>query len=179
MPQTKQQWEITIFSSSQSHSQRTLRYRSRLLEKNQNNFHKMPTHVLHPEKGVFYFVTFTCYRWLPLLEETKIYNYLHFWFDKLREKGYILNGFVIMPNHIHLLVFATLNSKDLSKTMGASKRFLAYEIVKRLKGNQDIKTLKMLASAVQSKERAKGKSIRYSDYPLMPKLLTQVVLNVC
>lgn len=113
--------------------------------------------MLHPEKGVFYFITFTCFRWLPLLEETKIYDYLHFWYDKIREKGYILNGFVIMPNHFHFIVFATLDSKDLSRTMGEAKRFLAYEIVKRLKKNQNTQTLNLLSSGVQIKEKTKGK----------------------
>ena len=118
----------------------------------------MATHVLHPEKEVFYFITFTCYRWLPLLESTKIYDYLTFWFKKLRESGFILNGFVIMPNHIHVILFATHDSKDLSKTIGNSKRFLAYEIVKRLKNNRDFKTLDELYSGVQMNEKVRGKT---------------------
>lgn len=117
----------------------------------------MSTHAHHPEKETFYFVTFTCYRWLPLFEETEIYDYLTFWFSKLKEKGCLLNGYVIMPNHMHFIVYIKESSMDLSKILAESKRFLAYKVVKRLKEKGKDELLEILASGVQLNERVKGK----------------------
>ncbi|MEP4531918.1 MAG: hypothetical protein ABJ004_02450 [Cyclobacteriaceae bacterium] len=117
----------------------------------------MSTHSKHPDKERFHFVTFTCFRWLHLFEETKIYDYLTFWFKKLRESGYLLNGYVIMPNHMHLIVYPSKESKDMNKAFGEAKRFLAYEIVKRLKSAGKDRLLDILTAGVQHNERIKGK----------------------
>jgi hypothetical protein len=47
--------------------------------------------------------------------------------------------------------------KDFNKTIGESKRFLAYEIVKRLKRHKKLALLEVLARGVQAKEKAIGK----------------------
>jgi REP element-mobilizing transposase RayT len=60
-----------------------------------------------------------------------------------------------MPNHIHLLIFLPENAPELMLVIGNAKRFMAYEIVKRLKNRQDI--LDILESGVKPPERKKGK----------------------
>lgn len=117
----------------------------------------MSTHTQHLEDHSFYFITFTCHKWLNLFEEVNIYDYLHFWFDKLEEQKCILNGYVIMPNHLHLVLYYKNEKKSLNRIIADSKRFLAYEIVKRLKqlGKSDL--LNILQQGVQTNERAKGK----------------------
>lgn len=117
----------------------------------------MPTHINHTERNTFFFITFTCYRWLNLFEETHIYNYLPFWFEKLKEKGCVLNGYVIMPNHFHLVLYVSSEVKNLSLVIAESKRFLAYEIVKRLKKQNKQELLEVLQSGVSAKEKEKGK----------------------
>ena len=117
----------------------------------------MATHIKHTDKETFYFITFACYRWLPLFEKTEIYSYLNFWFERLKKKGYLLNGYVIMPNHMHLIVYASEEAQDLNNTISESKRFLAYEIVKRLKEKNLKELLKVIKSGVQENERSKGK----------------------
>ena len=117
----------------------------------------MSTHRQHQENATFYFITFTCYKWLPLLEGTEIYDYLHFWFEKMEQKGCKLSGYVIMPNHLHLIIYYDSINHTLNQIIAEEKRFLAYEIVKRLKkkGKKDL--LELLKKGVQSNERAKGK----------------------
>ncbi len=117
----------------------------------------MSTHVHHQEKHCFYFVTFTCYQWLPLLEKSEIYDFLPAWICEIKKRGVLICGYVFMPNHIHLLVFVQENSKGLNHIIGEAKRFLAYEIVSRLKSKNELKLLYKLVQGVQEKERGKGK----------------------
>ncbi|WP_420580096.1 transposase [Reichenbachiella sp.] len=117
----------------------------------------MPTHLNHIERDTFFFITFTCYKWLNLFAETNIYDYLPFWFEKLRKKGCNLCGYVIMPNHFHLLLHVNSEVKNLSLVIAESKRFLAYEIVKRLKENGKVRLLDVLKAGVTAKEKEKGK----------------------
>ncbi len=86
-----------------------------------------------------------------------IYDYLKHWVLKLNEKGCVLCGYVIMPNHLHMLLYVNSNCRDLNLTIGEGKRFLAYEIVKRLKKGNHSGILIELERGVQKKERIKGK----------------------
>lgn len=81
----------------------------------------MATHKLHLEKDKFYFVTITCYKWIHLLEISNIYDYIPYWFSKLNEKHYQVCGYVIMPNHIHLLLYVDQKCLSLNKTIGEGK----------------------------------------------------------
>lgn len=117
----------------------------------------MSTHTIHTASKSFYFITFTCYKWLNLFEESAIYDYLHFWFEKLADKRCFLNGYVIMPNHLHLVVYVDNDKESLNKIVAEAKRFLAYEIVKRLRQNERQDLLDQLKEGVQQNERNKGK----------------------
>lgn len=66
-------------------------------------------------------------------------------------------GYVIMPNHIHCLLFPTNKKRELNKLISEGKRFIAYGIVKRLKQKGKEGLLKLLSEGVQKTERAKGK----------------------
>lgn len=59
-----------------------------------------------------------------------------------------LSGFVIMPNHIHLLVYVEDNCKGVNVVIGEAKRFMAYEIVKRLKNLGETEVLQTLMAGV-------------------------------
>src|SRR5690554_3979475 len=97
----------------------------------------MATHRQHLEKTLFYFITFTCYKWMHLIEITRAYEFVAVSFEKLSAKGFKNVGFVIMPNHLHFVVFADEKSSSLNRAVGNTKRFLAYEIVQRLKAGQN------------------------------------------
>lgn len=107
------------------------------------------------EIHALYFVTFTCYKWLPLFELTKLYDHIYSWFEYLDSKQIKICGFVIMPNHIHILIYLPEGALELRTVIGNAKRFMAYEIVKRLKKSDDI--LDILESGVKPPDRKKGK----------------------
>jgi len=65
----------------------------------------MPVHVQHDQlANNIYFITFTFYKWLPLIEKTNAYDAVYKWFDVLQAKGVSIAGYVIMPNHVHVLL---------------------------------------------------------------------------
>ena len=64
------------------------------------------------------FVTFTCHRWLPLFEETKLYDNLYNWFRILNEQEIKVIGYVFMrnaarPNHLHCLIYLPKDAPEL------------------------------------------------------------------
>ena len=140
----------------------------------------MSTHFVHSEKGAFYFVTFTCHKWLPLIEESKLYNYLPTWANHLKEKGLKTSAYVAMPNHLHFVFFVEEKSKGLNYMVGEGKRFMAYEIVKRLKKLGKEELLSLLAREVQEEERKKGEKHQVFKLSFDAKLLEseKEILNV-
>ena len=68
-----------------------------------------------------------------------------------------MNGYVLMPNHLHALVYVDENSTSINKLVTNGKRFMAYEIVSRLKQLNKTNLLVQLEKAVSWKEKAKGK----------------------
>lgn len=62
-----------------------------------------------------------------------------------------------MPNHLHLVVYVGANTKNINQTIAGSKRFLAYEIVKRLNSSKNHELLQILKRGVQPNEYKKGK----------------------
>jgi len=116
----------------------------------------MAVHKVVTNPGI-YFITFTCYNWMPLIEITKAYDLVYNWFDIMVKKGNEICGFTIMPNHIHVILYYAGGKQSLNTQIGNGKRFIAYAIVRRLisMGRSDL--LKILAHAVKSKDRSRGK----------------------
>lgn len=93
---------------------------------------------------------------MRLFEITILYDEIYKWFDILRNKGNEIEGFVIMPNHLHLLIF--VNGKDnINRLLANGKRFLAYEIIKRLESKKQYQILQQLEFAVTAKEKERKK----------------------
>jgi putative transposase len=56
-------------------------------------------------RGDLHFVTFSCYRRLPLLGSTSARNLFVRELARVRrEYGFVLLGYVVMPEHVHLLI---------------------------------------------------------------------------
>ena len=56
-------------------------------------------------KGDLHFITFSCYRRLPLLKTTRARNLLVKELGRVRDAtGFRLIGYVVMPEHVHLLI---------------------------------------------------------------------------
>ena len=111
-----------------------------------------------PDYDGFYFITITCARWIKLFDITNSYDIVYNWFDYLKDKGHFINGYVIMPNHIHALIgFCNTKGQSINSIVGNGKRFMAYEIVKRLKEKNESLLLEQLASFVNVTDSRKGK----------------------
>lgn len=116
----------------------------------------MSVHTTTREPGI-YFITFTCSNWIPLIELTNSYDLVYNWFDVLKKYGHIINAYVIMPNHLHCLLFYSGGRPTLNTVIGNGKRFMAYEIVNRIKQLNYTKLLADLQKDVSIKDRSRGK----------------------
>lgn len=112
------------------------------------------------DKGVIFFITFTCHGWLPLFEETQSYDAIYKWFDYLKKYQNYVVGYVIMPNHVHLMLYVSEKSPTINTLIANGKRFLAYEIISRLQQGGRHEILRMLENAVTRRENDRGKKHR-------------------
>ncbi|HEV7330233.1 MAG TPA: hypothetical protein VGN63_04275 [Flavisolibacter sp.] len=108
------------------------------------------------ESGGVYFITFTCFGWKPLFALTNTYDAVYKWFDYVVAKGGGIIGYVIMPNHLHVLVHLPYTFKTPNAVVGNAKRFLSYEIIKRLEAKGEEPLLQELHAAVKKREAKKG-----------------------
>lgn len=109
------------------------------------------------ELSGIYFITITCHNWLNLFDESDSYSSVYNWFAYLKSEGNFINGYVIMPNHLHALISFYNTGKNINKIIGNGKRFMAYQIVGDLgkKGKENV--LFELANGVNSSDRKRGK----------------------
>lgn len=117
----------------------------------------MPVDKSHISEPGLYFITFTNYDWLPLFDMTNSYDMVYKWFDHLKNSGHFITGYVIMPNHIHALIGFSNADKKINTIIGNAKRFLAYEIVKRLKASGNERVLAQLKAGVAEWDKRNGK----------------------
>ncbi len=103
-----------------------------------------------------YFCTFTCYKWLPLFDIVNGYDLVYNWFDQLKEDGHHTTAYVIMPNHIHTILYFPTAGFNLNKIISNAKRFMAYEMIRRLEESGNRLLLTKLSAAVSDRERKKG-----------------------
>ena len=117
----------------------------------------MPVRRDIPYSQGLFFITFTCHKWLPLIEQTNSYDLVYNWFDYLKKQNHRIAGYVIMPNHVHVLIDFAKSTKKINTIVGDGKRFMAYDIIGRLEkaGNTDI--LQQLEKAVSVKDKNNGK----------------------
>ncbi len=106
--------------------------------------------------GSFYFITFTCFQWLTLFQKTNAYDTVYKWFDYLHKNSVYTTGYVIMPNHVHVILYFPQMLKSLNIIIANAKRFIAYEIIKRLEEGKEEKLLALLQSGVTESEKKKG-----------------------
>lgn len=107
-------------------------------------------------EGVF-FITFTCYKWLPLFELVNGYDIVYKWFDFLKQNNHYIVGYVIMPNHLHAVIGFQNTGKKINTIIGNGKRFMAYEIIARLKQNGEEGILLQLEQGVKPADQRRGK----------------------
>lgn len=117
----------------------------------------MPTNKKIDRLEGIYFITFTCYKWLPLFQIADGYHLVYDWFDYLKSIGHFINGYVIMPNHLHTLISFRNTEKPINTTIGNGKRFLAYDLVQMLKAKKSTNLLNLLSQGVKPTDTKRGK----------------------
>lgn len=117
----------------------------------------MSTHTNHSDLYETYFCTLSTYKWLPLFEEAQAYDAVYTWFEHLKKDGCHVLAYVIMPNHLHCLLFPTNEKKNLNLLVAEGKRFIAYAIIKNLKKARKTEILRILKEGVMENEKKKGK----------------------
>ena len=117
----------------------------------------MPVRREIPYNEGLYFITFTCYKWLPLIEITNSYEIVYRWFDYLKTQNHHVVGYVIMPNHIHVMISFSKTEKSNNKIIGDGKRFMAYDIIKGLEEKELKHILEKLEKAVSGIDKKRGK----------------------
>jgi REP element-mobilizing transposase RayT len=117
----------------------------------------MPVKRAIPFDNGHFFITFTCHDWLQLIAITNSYDLVYNWFDVLKSKGHFITGYVIMPNHIHVTIAFRKTNKSINKIIGDGKRFIGYEIIKRLQQKEQHDLLRILKNAVNGSDKKRGK----------------------
>ena len=115
----------------------------------------MSVHTKIDKEGI-YFITFTCYGWLPLIELSQGYDAVYNFFTAPGKQNHTVLSYVIMPDHLHLLIHYS-GGKSLNTVIGNGKRFMAYEIIRLLEKKREQTILKKLQVEVKSKDRSRGK----------------------
>ncbi len=117
----------------------------------------MPVKQTIPFTDGIFSITFTCTQWLPLIEKVNGYDIVYNWFDHLKSKGHSFIGYVIMPNHVHAVIGFRRTFQTINTIIGDGKRFMAYEIIKRLKEKNETDLLKQLSSSVETERKKRKK----------------------
>ena len=108
------------------------------------------------ETDGIYFITIACYNWLHLFEISNSYSAVYDWFNYLKENSHYITGYVIMPNHLHALIGFSNSGKNINRIIGNGKRFMAYDIVDKLKQKNEINS-DQLSKAVNALDKKRGK----------------------
>jgi REP element-mobilizing transposase RayT len=108
-------------------------------------------------KNTFYFCTITCFEWIPLFDITGLYDHIYKWFKILKSKKVYIVGYVIMPNHFHFIAYYPETKVNINSIIGTGKRFMAYEIVKRLKELKRFDLLLKLKNSVKDTDKKRNK----------------------
>ena len=109
-----------------------------------------------PER--IYFITYTIYKWIQIYTEEKYFYLVYKWFDHMKQHyGNKVHGYVIMPNHLHLLLYISEHSPDVSKLVQNAKRFQTYEIIDYLLFDNKTDLIKIFTETAETKKGAKHK----------------------
>ena len=77
-----------------------------------------------------------------------------------------------MPNHLHALIDFGVSEKNINTIVSNGKRFMAYEIVKRLQEQNNEEILLKLAEAVTKSDKDRGKKYKVFERSFDSKQIT-------
>ena len=117
----------------------------------------MAIKLKHSDIYSTWFITFTCIEWISLFDITNSYDLPYNWFSVLKkENDANVIAYVIMPNHLHAIVYFPEPGFKLNTIIADGKRFMAYQIVNRLEVTKNKELLFHLESLVTVREKRKG-----------------------
>ena len=67
------------------------------------------------EPDGIYFITITCFKWLPLFTIADSYDAVYKWFHYLKLNSHYITGYVIMPNHLYALIAFSNTGKNINQ----------------------------------------------------------------
>ena len=94
---------------------------------------------------------------MPLIEKVNGYDIVYRWFDYLKQQGHYITGYVIMPNHVHVIIGFKKTKQDINTIIGNGKRFMAYDIINRLIEQGETILLDRLTDSVEASRKANNK----------------------
>jgi len=126
-----------------------------------------------------YYITFTIANWQNIFTTAKYRQLIYRWFDYNKNKyNNKIHGYVIMPNHVHILIYISDKSPDISKLIQNAKRFMAYTIVNYLKADKKISLLeKFKLSPNQKNAKYKIFQSRYDSLLIQTQKMFLQKLN--
>ena len=91
--------------------------------------------VRYQHSGHLHFIAFSCFRRQPLLQSRTGYQVFEQELEKVRARhGFLVAGFVLMPDHVHLLV-----SEPQSLQLSATLQVLKQQVSRKLKRPREIR----------------------------------------
>jgi len=90
--------------------------------------------VRYQQCGCFHFVTFSCYSRQPLLATAEAYGVFEREFEAVRQRyGIVVAGYVLMPEHVHLLV-----GEPIRSTLSIALQVLKQQTSRKLKARDEM-----------------------------------------
>ncbi|SRR6266496_1541728 len=128
----------------------------------------MSVRTQHGNEPTLYYITYTCYNWLHLFSIANAYDLIYKWFDYLKDSAQIkVTAYVIMLNHVHVILFFPAENYNLNTIISNAKRFMAYEIVNRLKQLNENNILQQLEGSLSERKKRKVNCIKFLKTVLM------------
>lgn len=123
----------------------------------------MSVKTFKPETGLPYFCTITNKSWIPLFEICEFHDKIYKWFDLLKSQGNDVLSYVIMPNHLHLVLHIDSESQSVNKIMGEAKRLWSYSLSHRLKHLGRHELLQRLSMLRSTKDVKNGNHFKFFE----------------
>lgn len=111
----------------------------------------------YTEKDTLFYTTFTCHQWHSYIQLSHAWDLVYKGFDDMKRLyGVLVTGYVIMPNHVHSLLYVPEKSPDINQLIADQKRFLSYGIVDSLETQRNYRLLDQMRNDLIEAERTKG-----------------------
>lgn len=79
------------------------------------------------------------------------------WFNHLKHQGHYIIGYVVMPNPVHAIIAFCNKDKLINSIISNEKRFIAYDLIKKLIEQHQHLILQELGNTLNNTERKEGK----------------------